>query len=424
MKSQRAIFSRPSQKRLFVSVSILLMGFAGYTSQREVVKAQDTRSPLAQQALPRANADVEALVQMGPRVAGTPVIEQASRYLMAEFRQAGYVTSVQTFTYEKFDDQGSSLSVNGNSLKGLALRGSAAGSSTARLVVVPSVGRSTDFAQVNVKGAIAITRRGEIPFAEKTQNAIAAGAIGLVIVNNAADDFMGTLTQQSAIPVLGISGERGKSLLEQAQPEQANVTLTVNAGQRRVTGRNVVAHLEGVSQPQMLVGGHYDSVPGSPGANDNASGTAVVLAIARNLARTPQARNVWFVAFDGEEDGLHGSKAFVEQAAPGFLTSLKGMLNFDMVGLNAQLRVSGSSALTKLAQATASDAVTFGSSSGGSDHASFAAKGVPVLFFHRGVEPNYHKPTDTKVDPKLLDETTEAALKVIEEVLTATPGST
>lgn len=424
MNSQRAIFSRPTQKRLFASVSVLLLGFTGCTSLREAVKAQDSRSPLPQPTLPSANSDVEALVQMGPRVAGTPVMEQASRYLMDEFRKAGYVTAVQTFTYEKFDDQGSSLTVNGNLLKGLALRGSAAGRPTARLVVVPNVGRSTDFAQVNVKGAIAITRRGEIPFAEKAQNAAAAGAIGLVIVNNAADDFMGTLTQKSAIPVLGISGEQGKSLLEQSQPEQPNVTLTVNAGQRQVTGRNVVAHLEGVAQPQVLVGGHYDSVPGSPGANDNASGTAVVLAIARNLARTPQARNVWFVAFDGEEDGLHGSKAFVEQADPTFLKGLKGMLNFDMVGVNAQLRVSGTPALTKLAQAIDSEAVTFGSSGGGSDHVPFAAKGVPILFFHRGLEPNYHKPTDTKVDPNLLNETTAAALTVIKEVLTATPGST
>ena len=83
----------------------------------------------------------------------------------------------------------------------------------------------------------------------------------------------------------------------------------------------------------MRLGAHYDSVSGSPGANDNASGTAVVLEIALKLSGTPLARQAWFVAFNGEEDDLHGSKAFVNSAKSQFLSELQGMLNFDMVGL-------------------------------------------------------------------------------------------
>jgi Zn-dependent M28 family amino/carboxypeptidase len=213
------------------------------------------------------------------------------------------------------------------------LKGSPAGSPVASLVAVPNVGRADDFAQVDVQGVIAIVRRGDIPFLDKAKNATAAGAVGLVIVNNDADNFSGTLGGATNIPVLALSGEQGNPLLERAREERFQVGLNLNTQQCLVTGRNVIAHLPGVTRPKVLLGAHYDSVSGSPGANDNASGTAVVLEIARKLSGTPLARQAWFVAFDGEEDGLHGSKAFVNSAKSQFLSELQGMLNFDMVGL-------------------------------------------------------------------------------------------
>ena len=172
----------------------------------------------------------------------------------------------------------------------------------------------------------------------------------------------------------------------------------------------------------MLLGGHYDSVPAAPGANDNASGTAVVLEIARNLSGTPLARQSWFVAFDGEEDGLHGSRAFVSEAEPEFLQGLKGMLNFDMVGVNNKLLVGGTKSLTTLAQVTDPGVSTFGGS-GGSDHAPFAAADVPVLFFYRGQEPNYQSPNDKQVEPKLLDETARVGVDVVKRLLKSDSNS-
>lgn len=364
----------------------------------------------------RAGADVEALVKLGPRVAGTSVMKQASSYLVEEYRQAGYTTEIQTFTYPKFEDLGSSLQVGGTTVKGLALRGTIASKVNAPLVAVPNVGRTEDFAQVNVKGAIAIVRRGEIRFLEKAQNASAAGAIALVIVNSQPGNLTGTLGGAAKIPVIALSGEQGNPLIDRAQKQQIQASLNVNARQRTVTGRNVVAHLPGVAQPKVLLGGHYDSVAGAPGANDNASGTAVVLEIARRLSGTPQAGQTWFVAFDGEEDGLHGSRAFVKAASPQFLSSLKAMLNFDMVGVNNTLGVGGTPELAALAKNAKASVSTFGSY-GGSDHASFAAANVPVLFFYRGQEPNYHTPNDRQVDSKLLDETASVGLSVVKQLL-------
>ncbi len=359
--------------------------------------------------------DVQNLVNLGPRVAGTPVMEKASNYLIDQYRKAGYITEVQTFTYQKFVDLGSNLIVDNVTIEGQALNGSIPGKLNAPLVVVPNVGRSADFASVNVKGAIAIVKRGEIRFSQKAENAAAAGAVGLVIVNNQPGDLSnGSVGGGAKLPVLGLSAEKGNALIARTQNTQVN--LNVNAQRQVVTGRNVIAHLPGVTQPKMILGGHYDSVAGSPGANDNASGTAVVLAIARNLSSTPLAGQVWFVAFDGEEDGLHGSRAFVNAAQPQFLSALKGMMNFDMVGVNNQLGIGGTSSLTSLVQTSLPQVKTFGSMSG-SDHASFADKGVPVLFFYRGSERNYHTPNDKTVDPKLLEQTTQVGLDMVKRLL-------
>ncbi|WP_073549722.1 M28 family peptidase [Chroogloeocystis siderophila] len=400
---------------LIAGASVVSVGLVGCTPAIEV---QAERGRLLSQtestvASRKAIADVQALVKLGPRVTGTPVMEQARAYLIEQYTRAGYETRTQTFTYPKFEDLGSNITVNGQTINGRALNGSIPGKPSARLVVVPNVGQRSDFAAVDVKGAIALVRRGEIPFLQKAQNAENAGAVGVVIVNNEPGELYGTLGGEVQVPVLALSGKAGNSLIE-SQPSQG--TLTVNTRQRTVTGTNVIAHLPGVMQPRVVVGAHYDSVPGSPGANDNASGTAVVLDIARNVAQTPSARQAWFVAFDGEEDGLHGSRAFVSQAQPDWLQGLDVMLNFDMVGVNDQLLVGGSQSLAKLAQATQSDVSIFGGQ-GGSDHAPFARASVPVLFFYRGQEPNYHTPNDKAVEPQLLDETTQVALNVLQQLL-------
>ncbi|MBD1911097.1 M28 family peptidase [Leptolyngbya sp. FACHB-16] len=362
-----------------------------------------------------AIADVEALVAMGARVTGTPIAEQSSRYLEEAFQQAGYVTEVQTFTYSKFTDRGSTLTINGSTLSGRALNGSNPGRLTARLVVVPNVGRREDFAQVDVRGAIAIVQRGEIRFLEKARNAAAAGALGLIIVNTDDNNFQGTLGSGVSIPVLSLGGEDGRALLSNSAASP--VTLNVNAVEEMVTGRNVIAYMEGVTQPDVLLGAHYDSVAGSPGANDNASGTAVLLNLARQMADTPSSRQVWFVAFDGEEDGLRGSRTFVREAQPQFLQQLRAMLNLDMVGVNAGLQASGTSELTRLAT-TVNPSISIFGEAGGSDHASFAAVDVPVLFLTRGMEPNYHSPNDRQVNAQLLSETAQITLDVLNRLLT------
>lgn len=365
-------------------------------------------------------ADVQMLAGFGARVAGSPTVERASEFLINEYRKAGYQVEVQTFSYPKFFDLGSKLIVNQTSFEGLAMIRSISGNPSGKLVAIPNFGQPADFRSVNVQGAIALVRRGGgLQFNQKIANAAEAGAIAIVIVNNQPGNVRGMLMKASTIPAIAISGNEGNSLLEQAQKTELSAMLTVQTRPNAI-GRNVIAHLPNVKQPKLLIGGHYDSVEHSPGANDNASGTAIVLGLARQLLKLPQAQQIWFMAFDGEEDGLKGSEAFVNQASPEFLANLKGMINFDMVGVNNRLLIDGSGALSALPLAVPAPSTSGDVSSsrfGGSDHASFKKKEVSTLFFFRGKDPNYHSPSDKIVDPRLLQETQQAAYKIVSQVL-------
>ncbi len=361
------------------------------------------------------HADVQALVNLGARVAGSAIVERASEYLINQYRQAGYQVEVQTFTYPKFADAGSSLTIDGKTIEAWAMIHSIAGNSSGKLVAVPNFGQSEDFKAVNVRNQIAIVKRGGgVQFAQKIENAAAAGAIGILIVNNQPGNIRGMLLKPSSIPAASLSEQVGTPLLEQAEKTDLRVTLTVKA-QPDALGRNVIAHLPNVKQPKLIIGGHYDSVDNSPGANDNASGTAVVLGLARSLSKSPEAKQIWFMAFDGEEDGLKGSDTFVKRATPQFLKGLKAMINFDMVGINDRLLIEGSGTMSAIAKSINGDVSS--SQFGGSDHASFKSKDVPTLFFFRGKDPNYHSPGDKIVDPRLLEETQAAAIKIISQIL-------
>lgn len=195
---------------------------------------------------------------------------------------------------------------------------------------------------------------------------------------------------------------------------------------KALTAKNVVGVLEGsgsLADETIVVGGHYDHLghgglfSGSlailsrdihNGADDNASGTAMVLEMARRLARRPDPlpRRIVFMAFSGEEKGLLGSLHYV--AHPLYpLAKTVFMVNFDMVGrLNEQdeLTVFGTGSTPGAADLVSALGASAGfkikqikgmsDGIGGSDHESFYMAGVPVLFAFTGVHSDYHKPSD------------------------------
>jgi len=186
-----------------------------------------------------------------------------------------------------------------------------------------------------------------------------------------------------------------------------------------MTAQNVVGYLEGtdpsLKKEIVVVGAHYDHVgtqkTGQPGedlifngADDNASGTTALLAVAAAFGHSPvkPKRSVLLMAFAAEERGLLGSRSYVEN--PLFpLDQTVAMLNLDMVGRNSydSLSVIGGSKSPDLAQIAQEENAKVGFtlvvenlSSGGSDHMSFQQKNVPFLFFFSGFHPDYHKVTD------------------------------
>ncbi|GGK31514.1 aminopeptidase [Deinococcus malanensis] len=371
---------------------------------------------LASSALANIEDDLTTVVKFGPRVAGSEANEKARAYFEAQFQALGYTTRRDVFTYPRFDDLGSDVRQGTQTLTGRALEGSTGGGVTARAVRVPGVGTPENFRAVNVRGQVAVVQRGQIPFLEKARNALAAGAAGLIVVNTEAKELQGRLGERVELPALAVTSTAGAAL-RNGQP----VTLNVRVRDGEVRGVNVVAFKSGVTRPEILFGGHMDSVFRSPGANDNLSGTAAVVEIARRTVNTPMGQRSYFVLFDGEEDGLRGSRAFVKEN-PALVQGLKAMFNFDMVGVNVTpLNVSGESRLVDIARQAAQIA---GSSPdrGGSDQAPFAQMGIPTLFFHRGLDANYHQPSDTLVDPQLVRATVDAALKTADAALAAVPA--
>lgn len=142
-----------------------------------------------------------------------------------------------------------------------------------------------------------------------------------------------------------------------------------------------------------------------PGADDNASGTAMVVELARELKKARPKRSILLLHFAGEEEGLLGSQYWVQHPTQP-LETVKFMLNFDMVGrldLKAPKLMMGGLGAPKAAVEAAQKfvpkgfAVTadVGAAVGGSDHMSFSQAKIPTFFFFTGIHGEYHRPTDT-----------------------------
>ncbi len=362
----------------------------------------------------RAIRDVETLVGFGARVSGSTNLEVAAKFLQSEYQKVGLKTEIELFSFERLRDFGSSVTAGSQKLAADTLYSSQISDIEGLAVRVPNFGSKEDYQNLSVKARVVLVKRGGIPFLEKARAAQAAGAIAVVIVNSVPGRLSANLLGDFAIPVVAVSGADGTPLLEQVAKNAVRLRVIADVRRTSITGRNVVARGSDAA-PKLILGAHFDSVPGSPGANDNASGTAAILEMARRLPASLRAQ-IWFVSFDAEEDGLLGSSAFVQNLPTATLDGLKAMLNFDMVAVNNKISVGGSSSLTKLIRGIQPNIGEF-QDFAGSDHASFLAESVPAVFFWRGFEPNYHLPSDSKVDAVLLEETISLGLETVQKLL-------
>lgn len=240
------------------------------------------------------------------------------------------------------------------------------------------------------------------------------------------------MTPEALAKACGDLGARFKTIKATGKPASQDfvqspwsaLSLELKLAREEAQVPNVIAVIPGrdpkLRKEYIVLGAHMDhlgigerhSMGGAeargqihPGADDNASGTAMVVELARQLKKERPRRSILLLHFAGEEEGLLGSQYWVQHPTHP-LESVKFMLNFDMVGrldLKAPKLMMGGLGAPKAAVEAAqkfvpkgfSVSADVGASVGGSDHMSFSQAKIPTFFFFTGIHGEYHRPTDT-----------------------------
>jgi len=458
----------------FLLAILLIVAAAGASARTAIVPPQ--AASLAE--------SVNALTtpEMDGRRSGTPGGDHAARRLAdwlaaAGLRPGGDAGSfLQAFVLETSSRPGpaSSLDLLGPTLRKLdfgrdwiAHGGSLAGEVSGEVVFV-GYGIEVpdpvydDYAGVDARGKIALALDGAPPQLagarvgrlDKLITAKRRGAAALLIVG---DDLptpdktavevgllSGAVTREAADAILAPSGRTAADVSRALSAARVPVPFATGARAHirveKVTDEtraaNVIGILPGVdpalASEAVVVGAHYDHLGRVdrvvyPGADDNGSGTAVVLGLARAFAAAGgTGRTLVFAFFGAEELGLIGSRHYVNRPAVP-LDRTVGMVNFDMVGRlqGRPLQVGGGDSGSRLralvSDAAQADGVALdvsGSPYGPSDHSRFYAAGVPVLFFFTGGHADYHRPGDTadKIDAAGMARVASVGTRVIERL--------
>jgi Zn-dependent M28 family amino/carboxypeptidase len=274
----------------------------------------------------------------GNRAAGSPGYDASIDYVAGALRDKGFDVQTPEFSFKVFDAKPGSVRQGDRSFEASALEftpgtpGVTAPLVPARIDDSPGCTRQ-DYDGLPVEGAVVLVDRGRCPFAEKAGVAAGLGAVALVVANNvdgrATDATLGE-NSDIKIPVVSVSKADGAQL----RGGTGDVTVTVDAGTREVTSRNVIAQTKtGSTQDVVMVGAHLDSVPEGPGINDNGSGSAAILETALQLGSSPDVRNaVRFGFWGAEEIGLVGSQRYIESLNEDQLRDIAMYMNFDMLG--------------------------------------------------------------------------------------------
>lgn len=260
----------------------------------------------------------------------------------------------------------------------------------------------------------------ETPEAENVNDGLLKNSISYL----ASDELKGRLTGSAgAENAAAYIAKNLKSLGLKTETQNFDYSVKMNphedTSSQKVIGKNVIGYLDNKAAKTIVIGAHYDHLGLNEhhnstqvnsegqihnGADDNASGTAAVMELARIFAKNKKTEkaNYVFALFSGEEDGLMGSKKFAENVKEKY-PNVISMINLDMVGRmnkDKDLTVGGVGTsplfpemIKKLKPAGVNIAVD-SSGVGPSDHTSFYLKDIPVLFMFTGTHGDYHKPSD------------------------------
>ncbi|MFJ7934602.1 M28 family peptidase [Sporosarcina sp. NPDC096371] len=359
-------------------------------------------------------------IGIGPRVTGTAEERQGVEYIKNEFEKLGYDVSTQEFKLPDLLTGQLQITSNDNQNVRVAIAdgsGYTDENGVTGQLYAAGLGTAEDFT-ADAKGKIALIQRGDFTFWEKVQNATAAGATGVIIYDNvnSSTPILPGLSNKSSIPVVGITKANGEDLLSQMTTGEVEANLVIHADSTRKS-QNVIAvkKPKNIENPEIVyVTSHHDSVAGSPGANDNGSGTSTVLEIARAMQNVPVDKEIRFIAFGAEEIGLVGSTYYVSQLSQDEINRSIVNYNLDMVGTNwapaSQLYVNTVDGKKNLVWDTVSaaskklnidDGVLNPYQFSRSDHVPFHDAGIDAALFiwmepgTARMEPYYHTPQDS-----------------------------
>jgi Zn-dependent M28 family amino/carboxypeptidase len=400
----------------------------------------------------------------GTRASGSPGYQRSVAYVVAHLRQAGYRPRLHSFSFDlfretrrpRFERLGSGARRYRPGRDFVTMQYSGGGTVSAQVAPVEPFSNTSGCERSQFagfpQGAVALLRRGTCFLSMKARNAKAAGAAAVLIANEGSPGrrapILGTLIRPGiGIPVLGIASGLGSELARAARAGTVRVRIALSVVTRPARSANVIADLPGRGGGAILLGAHLDSVPNGPGINDNGSGTALVLEIARQARRlgVRPSRGLRFAFWGAEELGLVGSSAYVRSLSARERGQVRAVLNFDMVGspnygrfvYDGDNASPGSARIEDLFRSYfASRRQSFEEVflQGKSDHAPFARVGIPVGGLFTGADerkgagdarsfggtpgrpydPCYHQPCDTlaNVNLRVLGQMADAAAVV------------
>lgn len=376
------------------------------------------------------------------RITGFEGESAAANYLVDQFTSFGLDVSQQSFPIKAYVCDFLDLRVTTDSdrliTEAKALSYSAAtpeGGITADVVPM-GMGAESDYDEQDVKGKIVLMQRGGEYFYIKTARAASKGAVAVLFYDPGSEGAISaTLTRLSKIPAISITRDEGKTF-EKAIIEGNTVTVSLNVKitYEDSTSNNIIALYRSGNNPddkRIIVGAHYDGVD-TPAANDNASGAAAIVEMAKAISdeKVSLPYDVEFIAFGAEEIGLVGSNYYVDHLSKEDRDQVIAMLNFDMVGVGDSFDLGSAEGfaapkLIGMARDALKDMGYFPSTSmtDRSDHAPFAQAGIDAIYIQVGPFHDYHTDLDTfeMINPERLVEVcalgTELIVNKIPKVL-------
>lgn len=372
------------------------------------------------------------------RRAGTEGERLAREYISAQFKTIGLIPKGTEEYYQAFDiNDGKQISektylvINGNRLENGKDFFPFPFSALKSVEASPAIAiQETDMPWfIDLKDILAENKQNpHFDLIEYVRNnskkARDKGASAVILYNTSADNDNLVYNPKDKseilpIPVLYVTKDAAKKYFSDVTAT-LNMKINVDLAEKKRIGHNVVGYIDNGAPTTIVLGAHFDHLgygeDGNSmlrtgeklihnGADDNASGTAALIELARILKKTKANHNNYlFIAFSGEELGLFGSKYFVENPTIN-LATVNYMINMDMVGrLNDStkaLSVGGYGTSPQWAAVinTQDKKLPFvikidSSGTGPSDHTSFYRKDIPVLFFFTGQHRDYHRPSD------------------------------